>query len=104
MLGSRRPQPMSAAVATVSRMTLKLVQVGSDVITATGPVSFALAMSEGAPDVGVAVDPSSPERVTNRVTPTEMAITSSTATAIKSHFTLLFWFGGGCGGPHPGGG
>jgi hypothetical protein len=74
---------------------------------ATGPVSFALAMSlaVGVEEVLVGPPPPEPSRVKNRVTPTEMAITRSTATAINSHFNPLFCFGGGggCCGPHPGG-
>jgi hypothetical protein len=61
---------------------------------ATGPVSFALAMSLA---VGVVVSPPPEPRVTNNVTPTVIAMTRSTETAISSHFRLLPCFGGGGG-------
>ena len=81
--------------------------VRSSVITETGPVSLALAMSPEAPEVGgvgLTVGELSPlPCVKSSVAPTEMAITNSPATAIKSHFKPLPLFGGGPGSGAAGG-
>lgn len=66
--------------------------VGSSVMTVTGPVSFALAMSPaaGGLPLAVCVVPPPPSRVKSNVVPTDMAMTSSTATPISNHLRLLF--------------
>jgi hypothetical protein len=85
-------QPLDWVVARVACSGRHLTQVGSDATNATGAVSSALATSlaEGLEDVLVGPPPPDPSRVKKRVTPTEMAMTKSTATAISSHFKPLF--------------
>ena len=84
--------------ARLARMAFHASHVGSEVMIATGPVSFALAMSLATEvDVAVGAVCRSEPRVKSRVAPIVMATTRSSPTAISNHFRPEPFCGGGPG-------